>query len=722
MTRLCLRHALILLLFFAAALRTSLQIPAFEGPDEIAHFGYIADMRYTARLPDPTAYRSNLARHESAQPPMQYVIGWAWSHLAPFDMTWDGDLPYNPWHRTGDDTLGDNANANLFGRGHPASHPTLERSLHWARLVSVKMGVIAVAVALRAAHALFTPGWALFAGAMFAFNPTLIRAFALFGNDASAVLFGTVGVGVLVMLVRTPRLGWWRVVGGSALLGTALLTKASLLVFAAGGGLALLLNRQFRRSVVLAVVVLVTGFPWYIWHGIAYGDPLGTAPHQNQGWAVAGGRGLAETLTTHGYTFAQVWYLVDPDHAQTVPFGYLPYAVPLLLLTLGAVGWVRGWRRIPGDERRTALVLVFVTVGMAAAYLQWLTMFRAVSGRLLLPVVLALVLLAVMGLRAGLPLAVTRPVRLTATAGAAFVSLVLMTGLIYPLMYSVWLYPAGQVPHTLHMSERRYGDVELVGYDVQPPYLNETDRLVVRLCWQSGHVGERPQAVPLAFGVQLMDSETVIARRESLPGMGSLTLWQPGRAFCDQFRLPVDAEADVVPGRGYRLSVGVFDPVTGQPVPDDDGRGPFVGWVASPGPALAPEVAAAAAYHFNTDLHLLDYALAASDGGLQVRTSCGTGDWPSRPLQLFVHLVNADGTLLAQSDAPLGLDEYPSVLWGQGERTYTQTATIPLPADVTDYCVRAGLYAPGDGQRVPVTDNTGDPMADSIAALGCVDS
>ncbi len=714
------RHVLILLLFFAAALRTSLQIPAFEGPDEIAHFGYIADMRRTARLPNPTAYRSNLARHESAQPPMQYVIGWAWSHLAPFDDTWNGDLPYNPWHRTGDDTLGDNANANLFGPGHPATHPTLELSLHWARLVSVMMGVLAVAIALRAAHTLFGPGWALFAGALFAFNPTLIRAFALFGNDASAVLFGTVSVAVLVMLARSPQLGWRQVVGGGALLGFALLTKASLLVFGGGAGLALLLRWQPRRLLALGVTVIVIGFPWYIWHGVAYGDPLGTTPHQNQGWAVAGGRGLAETLVTHGYTFAQVWYLIDPDHINTVPFGYLPYAVPLLVLVLGAVGWGRGWRHIPLAERRTALVLASVVLATAAAYMQWLTQFRAVSGRLMLPPVLGLVLIAVTGLRAGLPPHIKRPVRLAATVGAGFVSVVLMTGLIYPLTYTPWPYPAGSIPHSLQASERRYGDVELVGYDVQPPRLGASNALDVRLCWQSVQ-GANAQPVPLAFGVQLIDGETVIARRESLPGMGSYTLWQPGHAFCDRFRLHIDDDADVQAGRGYRLAVGLFDPATGASVPDDNGRGPFVGWVASPGAMLEPAAAANAAYHFNGGLHLLDYTLTERNGELRVTTAWGTGNWQSRPLQLFVHVVAADGDLLAQSDAGLGADEYPAALWGQHERTHTQTTTLPLPDGAGDYCVRAGLYPPNSGQRVAVTNAEGQVMPDSVALLACIE-
>jgi hypothetical protein len=164
--------------------------------------------------------------------------------------------------------------------------------------------------------------------------------------------------------------------------------------------------------------------------------------------------------------------------------------------------------------------------------------------------------------------------------------------------------------------------------------------------------------------------------------MGKYTLWQPGRAFCDRFELQM--KQAFVPARGYHVAVSLFDPQTTAPLPENSGNGPFVGWVASPGPMLTPAERDSARFDFDgINCWIMRWTTA---DGITLNLHWGTGDWQPRPVTLFVHVLNANGDLVGPPDAPLGGDVYPAFLWGQNERTYDQTLDVPLaPGDYTVY-------------------------------------
>ena len=69
--------------------------------------------------------------------------------------------------------------------------------------------------------------------------------------------------------------------------------------------------------------------------------------------------------------------------------------------------------------------------------------------------------------------------------------------------------------------------------------------------------------------------------------------------------------------------------------------------------------------------------------------------------KVFVHLVNGDGAIVAQSDAePAG--GYSTDRWVEGE-VVTDTHVLALPPDLPsgDYHLRVGLYDPITGRRLP---------------------
>ncbi|MFN8494417.1 MAG: glycosyltransferase family 39 protein [Caldilineaceae bacterium] len=81
----------------------------------------------------------------------------------------------------------------------------------------------------------------------------------------------------------------------------------------------------------------------------------------------------------------------------------------------------------------------------------------------------------------------------------------------------------------------------------------------------------------------------------------------------------------------------------------------------------------------------------------------------------FVHVVNADGKLVAQQDRPPLGGFAATRLWEPGQRVVDDYA-IPLPSDLSTgkYTVQVGLYNPGNGARLPVAQN-GKAAGDFVA-------
>lgn len=90
---------------------------------------------------------------------------------------------------------------------------------------------------------------------------------------------------------------------------------------------------------------------------------------------------------------------------------------------------------------------------------------------------------------------------------------------------------------------------------------------------------------------------------------------------------------------------------------------------------------------------------------------------PSQPYSAFVHLVDGEGHTVAQADgAPRhGLEPLPHFAPGEAV-TDCRALLVPRGAHMGQYTLRAGLYDPDTGERVPVL--TGGDQADDYVVLG----
>jgi len=88
----------------------------------------------------------------------------------------------------------------------------------------------------------------------------------------------------------------------------------------------------------------------------------------------------------------------------------------------------------------------------------------------------------------------------------------------------------------------------------------------------------------------------------------------------------------------------------------------------------------------------------------------------SRSYTVFVHLVDPNGTMVAQSDAqPTWVVPWPTDRWTTGQPVL-DGHRVPLPSDLTAgrYELRVGLYYWETLERLPVVDETGQPIGDYV--------
>jgi hypothetical protein len=82
---------------------------------------------------------------------------------------------------------------------------------------------------------------------------------------------------------------------------------------------------------------------------------------------------------------------------------------------------------------------------------------------------------------------------------------------------------------------------------------------------------------------------------------------------------------------------------------------------------------------------------------------------------VFVHLVDAEGRVLAQTDSEPGGGSRPTGNWEAGQQIIDRHGIL-IPRDLPpgDYWLLAGMYLPSSGERLPLLGPGGQPLSDSV--------
>jgi Gpi18-like mannosyltransferase len=266
---------------------------------------------------------------------------------------------------------------------------------------------------------------------------------------------------------------------------------------------------------------------------------------------------------------------------------------------------------------------------------------------------------------------------------------------------------------------------ELLGYNLPEPHTYRTGIMKIDLYFTP----LRPLAADYRLRVEgfAADGRSLELVDEQPALEAPLSTWQPGQVYLQRRFLTIWPTIDAPALATFKVSW--IDPQTGQPLATrcgDAACDPKIGlvpigldyataapWLRAPARAFAGPGRA---------LALLDatYAPRVSPGQDVVFTTTWRAEAsPAGDLTLFVHVLAADGSMVAQVDAQPRGGLYPTHVWHRGEVVIDQRrVTLPVDLAPGEYQVVLGAYGSDSAQRVPATSASGAPLPDDVIPLG----
>ncbi len=735
---------LLLALFITGVWVQQAALPVMEGGDEALHTIYALLLHADNHLPDRTTSRTNATRQESGQPPLTYWVGAVFLRLANVPSQ-DVAAVYdqiqtarNPWLTPPDGwSTNDNLNTYLHTSDEAFFTPAITRANRVLRLTALGFALLAVLGAYGAASEVFDRrAWALVAAALFAFTPMLLHLASYFNNDISVTAFSTLAIWQTLSLLRRGASARRCLVIG-LLLALAGLSKVSGLLVAPGVGIALLLEarrhqrplRQLLINGMFAGIPLLLFLPWVLYGLILYNDPIGFRTHSDPNFRHDPLLAPWETLPYMPEIYLSYWGKFGMAKIYLTPIVYTALGViPLLALTGYAVCHPRqtGWRA------QQWLVAGIISISLLAGLVRWLQELFFITGRLMYPAHITMILLLTLGLQRF----ASRWSRLAALTRLYAAGMIVFAGLVITpfTLYQAFAPPPALSRHQLPVLSGGPLDFDeslrFLGYSQASPVIRGPIHTVT-LCWEVLQAASRPAA----FSLKFVREGVIVADRTSIHGMGRYpaAAWQPGVIFCDAVAVPLD-DPDVPddplpePAQRYDMLLVLLNAETlavdwqaatadGTPV-----EYPIIGQVVSPAGDLRSRLTAPlipAPIEFPGFARLQGYTL---DGALQpgqtVRLALlwsVTGTTDTSQSQ-FIHLMGTDTALILADRIPRQGD-YPTWAWSPGEMIVDNwTLTLPDHLAPGDYTIRLGFYRQDTGERMAVMQ-TGMPATDNSAVL-----
>jgi len=713
---------LIWLIYLTLGVVYNMSLPLFEAPDEVTHFRFVSWLATERRLPDMVADLAAVG-HQVWQPPLYYAL------VAPFVIGIDrSDLysvsPFNEHWRAG-------AGINVFNHTRSEDFPYQKTTLavHVTRLLSTLLGSLALISTYGLAR-LIAPSTAVLSTALVAFNPQFLFISAAVSNDVLVASLGGLAIWFLVWLLFQPGLRFWHFVALGCLWGLLTLAKLSGLAFGVvilvGLGLIAWQRRTWTTvliggSVALLTAVLIAGW-WFVRNWLNYGDPLAWQQLMHPLAPLIRTNPISWVETFQYAAFLRKSYWAMFGHGIRAPESF--YWFVLGVMTLSGVGllvWLgKNGRRQWLQPRTQAILLLIIWSGIIfISLLRWMRLLRDTDqGRLLFPAIVSLAVLMALGLKT-----ISGQTRWLQQAvlcvlgvwAAAFPWLTIQSAYAHPKP----LPAAADLPNPLHAQFDH--EIQLAGFDLTSSTVRPGEAVTIDLYWGALQTIRENYQVRL----RLIDAEWhAVAQSATVPYQGryATSLWQPGDIFRDRYVLPPVAN-DAVPGRGHlvvslhpwrnlkdalpvtvdtipvgneliitNLKISPLQPLKYQPEQEVDanlgGRAILLGYDA-PGTAVP-----------GTSLPITLYWQALEPDG--------------KDYTVFIHLLDANGQLVAQTDGQPQESRYPTSIWESGEQIKDDHLLI-LPGDLVpgQYKLFTGLYNLESGQRLPLVAATNVLQSDN---------
>ncbi|MCL4505037.1 MAG: glycosyltransferase 87 family protein [Chloroflexi bacterium] len=273
----------------------------------------------------------------------------------------------------------------------------------------------------------------------------------------------------------------------------------------------------------------------------------------------------------------------------------------------------------------------------------------------------------------------------------------------------VWVSSPSSLLQPASAASITYGDaLELVGYYLPKPRTYRTGIMMISLFFKP--LRPLTEEYRLRLDAFALDGRSLELYNEGAADEAPLSTWQPGQIYEQTRYMTIWPTVDAPLLATFKVSW--FDPLTGQALAARCGSGECdskVGVIpiALDYAAVSPWLHAQpqASLGEGRELALLN---AAFDPEVKAgQTAVFTTTWRMEAhaiddLTFFVHVVSADGRLVAQLDAQPHGGAYPTHVWHRGEVVINESA-VPLPVDLPagKYTAVLGAYRSDNQQGVP---------------------
>ena len=560
----------IMLTYVVLAVTYSMVTPLWEAPDEVGHAAYILHLRQTYTLPVQRIGDLGSAHH----PPLYYLIAGIVS--APADVNDPtGAFQANPdfiWAGQG----GSDVNVALHASAETFPHHGQALMMHLARLASVLMGLITVALVIAIGWQIFGeyPRIGLLAGAFTAFLPQFLFISGAVNNDNLLVMAVTGLWWQALRAIQRPR-RWQNWTYAGIWLAVALLAKSSAAVAGVVVGLTLVVcalrNRSFglfvRGAVAFALPILLLTCWWFTRNQALYGDPLGWSMFQDVYRVVMRSAPLAwndvrQFFDTQLDSFAGVFGWMN---VRATPLFYRIVRIGGLLGLVGLIPFFARYRKDLSQDQRAGLAFLAFTIVAQECYLLWaIQRFDAswYQGRYLFTVIGPIMTFLSLGVAGWLPK------RKTALPITVLILVLVGTAIYMPLRVIAPAYRTITLAKSAlwavsNKTELTFGSAfRLRGYEIQPAKDDST--LTLKLYWQATG---KPDFDYSAFVHLLDESGQIVAQKDHAPGESlgyPPTSWNAEDIIADEHVLQIPPQ--LRPGT-YRFRVGMYNWKTGEQLP-----------------------------------------------------------------------------------------------------------------------------------------------------------
>ncbi|MGQ9600143.1 MAG: glycosyltransferase family 39 protein [Anaerolineae bacterium] len=249
------------------------------------------------------------------------------------------------------------------------------------------------------------------------------------------------------------------------------------------------------------------------------------------------------------------------------------------------------------------------------------------------------------------------------------------------------------------------GPLRLWGYWVGPDRLRPGETVEVKLVWQA-RLDPGEDFLPELRLIDPQGETQVVWTEKPVAGLYPTAWWRAGEWVVDPHSVPIPAAAAA---GSYRLVLRLIRAADGQPVEWERGQTSMeLGAIEVTGRAHRYEPTTPQYFQWGklgSPVELIGYDLSETDpvpgSTVEVRLHWHAVQTPDRNYWAFVHLLDADGAIVAQHDGPPGQGDLPTLGWLPGEYL-TDPHELFLPSDLPqgEYRLEAGLYDPSTQQRL----------------------